>query len=92
MGAISRYLLTMATFGGVGGALHGAVRGYVELLHDTRRVQIPTLGHALTYMAEPAVADGLHGALMAPWAPLLIPLSVTAWRGQLKCPHFRVLQ
>lgn len=80
-----RYLTVMATMGAGGGAVHGIVRGYVELLRDTRGLY--TREHAIAYMTPAAMSDGIHGALLAPWAPLLIPLSLTIWRDQIACPH-----
>jgi hypothetical protein len=33
-----------------------------------------------------AFNDGLHGLILGPWAPVLIPLRLTLWRANCSCP------
>ena len=85
---VLRYIVSSAFLGGTGGVAHGAIRGAIELHHDTGSFRPLTQRHAIEYIGRGAARDGLQGSLMGPWAPVLIPLWFTAWRSQMKCPHF----
>lgn len=85
---VLRYVVSSAFLGGAVGIAHGSVRGAIELYRDTGSVRPLTQYHALEYIGRGAANDGLQGALLGPWAPVLVPLWFTAWRSQMKCPHF----
>lgn len=81
-----RYLFGTAAAGTVGGALHGAARGWRELRADMVGTAGPiTQTHLLKYIAEPVITDSATGGIMTPWAPILVPLWLFVWKGN-KCP------
>ena len=86
-----QYLLASAAAGGVIGAVHGAVRGFIELHHDTGSIKPPTTHHTTEYILRGAGTDGLQGLLMGPWAPVLAPLWLTVWKRHTRCPHVRTV-
>ena len=82
--AFLRYLLGAAVAGTVGGAAHGFLRGWRELRTDLAG-SAPTPTHLIEYMSEPVIMDSATGGLLAPWAPIAIPLWFFVWKGN-KCP------
>lgn len=83
-----RYVFASAALGGASGVFHGYTIGSLELLRDTSSMRPLTLEHAYIYLATPMARDGLQGALLGPWLPIWVPLSLTLWRDRPACPHF----
>lgn len=89
---IARYFFASGATGAVGGIFHGYTRGSLELFRDTGSFSPVTQQHTLTYLVPAVTNDALKGALLGPWLPIWVPLSLTLWRNQSSCPHFRALK
>lgn len=85
---LPKYLLRTALGGGAVGAVHGAILGFYEHIHDTRHVSTP---HLVQYIAPRAIEHGANGLFLGPWAPVLVPLYCMAWR-DARCPYTEVFR
>lgn len=83
--AFPLYLLRMALGGMAGGAAHGAYRGYRDLRRDVPVRELIEQTHIIKYIVQPAAHDGLVTSLLAPWAPIALPLWIFHWR-DTGCP------